>query len=70
MMGVWDGSDSWQAGCKSMHPHGANIAMCDGSVFFIDEDIACNQGCTLTLDNLQVWEYLMAAGDGHLAEGW
>jgi prepilin-type processing-associated H-X9-DG protein len=69
MMGVWDGGDSWQAGCKSLHPRGANIAMCDGSVHYIDENIACNQNCSYTIADLQVWEYLMAAGDGHTPDG-
>ena len=67
-MEVWTGSDSWQSGCRSLHPRGAHIAMCDGSVHFIDENIACNQGDMLQ-QNLQVWEYLMAAGDGHLVDG-
>jgi hypothetical protein len=39
--------------------------MCDGSVHFIDENIACNQSCSLVPGNLQTWEYLMAAGDGN-----
>ncbi len=63
MMGVWSGGHSWQCGVKSKHPGGANIVMCDGSVHFISEEIACNQA-HIAQANMQVWEYLMAAGDG------
>jgi prepilin-type processing-associated H-X9-DG protein len=63
-MEVWNGTDSWQSGCRSLHPGGAHIAMCDASVHFIDENIACNQDCSYNINSLQVWERLMAAGDG------
>jgi prepilin-type N-terminal cleavage/methylation domain-containing protein/prepilin-type processing-associated H-X9-DG protein len=67
LMGVWSGGDSWQAGCKSRHPGGANIAMCDGSVYYINENIEANQDCSYTRASLKVWEFLMAAGDGFVA---
>ena len=62
-MWVWSGSRSWQSGVRSKHPGGANIVMCDASVHFLNENIACNQG-HIALANLQVFEELMAAGDG------
>ncbi len=69
-MEVWTGSDSWQAGCRSLHPGGAHIAMCDGSLHFIDENIASNNDGTFSSPSeLQVWERLMAAGDGQPIDG-
>jgi prepilin-type processing-associated H-X9-DG protein len=66
-MGVDGSGESWQAGVRSMHPAGANIAMCDGSVQFLSNDIACNTGriypATLASD-LFAFERIMASGDG------
>jgi prepilin-type N-terminal cleavage/methylation domain-containing protein len=71
-MGVYMCGQSRQAGVRSLHPGGACIAMCDNSVHFMSDNIACNSG-RIDMNNLagslQVWERLMGACDGLLIDG-
>jgi prepilin-type processing-associated H-X9-DG protein len=70
-MNCQDQTGNTQATARSLHPGGAHIGMCDGSVLFIDDSIDCAasvQDVNLTREDptdFGVWERLMSAGDGY-----
>ena len=70
-MGCDPNSNNQQATARSLHPGGVNIAMCDGSVHFISDDINVSTDWTMAStttskvdSDFGVWESLMVAGDG------
>ncbi|MGO9115013.1 MAG: DUF1559 domain-containing protein [Thermoguttaceae bacterium] len=74
-MGCDPGNTTRQATSRSRHLAGVNIAMCDGSVHFINNDVDISPTWTITYpdgpkeDDFHVWEKLMTAGDGYLIDG-
>jgi prepilin-type processing-associated H-X9-DG protein len=44
---------NWQAGTRSVHPGGANVVFCDGSVRFIVNSV-----------NVSVWDAMVGRQDG------
>jgi len=72
-MDCHNGEGDGQATARSMHPGGVNICMCDGSCFFISDNISVNQTWTYNQGTkspgdwptTSVWEELMSAGDGY-----
>jgi prepilin-type N-terminal cleavage/methylation domain-containing protein len=68
-MGCDVAGQSIQATCRSLHPNGVVICMCDGSVHFVSNDVNCSTTWHYTITSLVqsefgVWESLMSAGDG------
>jgi prepilin-type processing-associated H-X9-DG protein len=55
------GTANMQAGPRSMHPGGLHIAMCDGSVQFVSDDIETT-GCYAKCCAL--WDRMIASADG------
>jgi prepilin-type N-terminal cleavage/methylation domain-containing protein/prepilin-type processing-associated H-X9-DG protein len=59
-MGCYGGNEFLEATIRSKHPGGAHVAMADGSVQFISDDIETSgcygQCCT-------AWDYMIASGD-------
>jgi prepilin-type processing-associated H-X9-DG protein len=55
------GTYAAQATTRSSHPGGVHVAMCDGSVQFVNNDIetsGCYQQCCTP------WDYMIASADG------
>jgi prepilin-type N-terminal cleavage/methylation domain-containing protein/prepilin-type processing-associated H-X9-DG protein len=68
-------SDNNQGSARSNHPGGVNICMCDGTVFFISNNINVSTTWDYTVSDgsghfeevrsqFGIWEELMTAGDG------
>jgi prepilin-type N-terminal cleavage/methylation domain-containing protein/prepilin-type processing-associated H-X9-DG protein len=51
-----------QATVRSKHPGGVHVAMCDGSVQFITDDIETT-GCYNPLECCTVWDWMITSGD-------
>ncbi len=51
-----------QATVRSKHPGGAHVAMCDGSVTFITDDIETT-GCYNSASCCTAWDYMILSGD-------
>ena len=67
---------STQATARSLHPGGVNVAMCEGSVHFISNDIdhgsnmdPADLGVPDDPSKLHVWERLMVSRDGQVIDG-
>ena len=61
--------DNSQQTVRSLHPGGAHICMCDGSVHFVSDSINVSTTWNYTktsfvASEFGVWEELMSAGDG------
>jgi prepilin-type N-terminal cleavage/methylation domain-containing protein/prepilin-type processing-associated H-X9-DG protein len=61
-MSVEGGNHFQQATARSKHPGGVHIAMCDGSVQFISDDIQTGGGINGTC--CSAWDKMIASGDG------
>lgn len=57
------GSGFDQAGVRSKHPGGVHVAMCDGSVDFISDDIETT-GCYNPDKCCTVWDWMITSADG------
>ena len=57
------GSAMDQATIRSKHPGGAHVAMCDGSVQFITDDIETT-GCYGANSCCTPWDYMISSADG------
>jgi prepilin-type processing-associated H-X9-DG protein len=63
--GVFD-----QATARSKHPGGVHMAMCDGSVQFITDDIEL-QGCYDSANSCcTAWDWMITSGDGGRGGGY
>lgn len=51
-----------QATVRSKHPGGAHLAMCDGSVVFINDDIETT-GCYAAASCCTAWDWMITSGD-------
>ncbi len=67
---------STQATARSLHPGGVNVAMCEGSVHYISNDIdhgsntdPADNGVPDDPSKLHVWERLMVSRDGQVIDG-
>ena len=60
-----DGAGGVQAAPRSQHPGGVHVAMCDGSVQFILNEVDTSSAWTIEgIDEMKVWQRLNAASDG------
>jgi prepilin-type processing-associated H-X9-DG protein len=60
-----DGAGGIQAVPRSNHPGGVHVAMCDGSVQFILNEVETTEAWNiLTIEEMKVWQRLNAASDG------
>jgi prepilin-type N-terminal cleavage/methylation domain-containing protein/prepilin-type processing-associated H-X9-DG protein len=60
-MGVYVGTSFGQATTRSRHPGGVHVAMCDGSVQFVTDDVETS-GCLASC--CSVWDSMIASADG------
>jgi prepilin-type N-terminal cleavage/methylation domain-containing protein/prepilin-type processing-associated H-X9-DG protein len=60
-MGVFVGEAFGQATTRSRHPGGVHVAMCDGSVQFVSDDVETS-GCLAAC--CTVWDSMIASADG------
>jgi prepilin-type N-terminal cleavage/methylation domain-containing protein len=58
-----------QATARSVHPGGVFVAMCDGSVQFISDDIETS-GAAVSSKCCSPWDYLIASADGARTGGY
>ena len=60
-----DTASGMQAVPRSQHPGGVHVAMCDGSVQFILNEVDTSSAWTIEgIDEMKVWQRLNAASDG------
>lgn len=67
-MGCFGGNEFLEATVRSRHPGGVYVAMADGSVQWVSDDIE-TMGCYSTPSCCTVWDYMIASGDGGKAGG-
>jgi prepilin-type processing-associated H-X9-DG protein len=60
-MACYPGSDFDQATTRSKHPGGVHLAMCDGSVQFLNDDIETNTCYSSTC--CTAWDYMILSAD-------
>ena len=61
-MGCYGGNEFHEATVRSKHPGGVHVAMADGSVQWISDDIE-TMGCYTTPSCCTAWDYMVASGD-------
>lgn len=64
------GWPNWQQTARSMHVNGVYVALADGGVHFVTDEIDCgtdpNNPSTYSPYNPSIWERLIVSGDGML----
>jgi prepilin-type N-terminal cleavage/methylation domain-containing protein/prepilin-type processing-associated H-X9-DG protein len=61
-MSCWQPCESMQATVRSLHPAGANVVLCDGSVHFISNTVQTSNECS---PNYAAWDRLITSQDGY-----
>jgi hypothetical protein len=55
---------NWQQTVRSMHVGGVYVALADGGVHFISDDIDVTDNDTASISNPSIWNRLISSGDG------